>query len=273
MRWGRATKELAGAGSLGSMPNDKKVAASEMRRLMEQGTTRDPDWFRFGDRVLAPSEVIELLDSFVTEDRKRRIDAVLDQRTYNLTVVVDGMVDTGNVAAVMRTADGFGLQSFHAIDTAGTYKHSRRTSQGAQKWLDRYRWRAMGPCVEYLRHRGYRLVAAHLDPAATPIDSVDFGEPTALVFGNELAGVSPELLDVVDETVFIPISGFVESYNISVAAGICLQQARTDRIARLGRHGDLTRSDRDRLRAVFMMKSVKHHRPVIERLLAEATAD
>ena len=127
--------------------------------------------------------------------------------------------------------------------------------------------------VEHLRDGGYRLVAAHVDRAATPVDRVDFGDRTALVFGNELAGVSPELLDLVDETVYIPISGFVESYNISVAAGICLQQARTDRIGRLGRHGDLTHSDRDRLRAVFMMKSVKHHRPVIERLLAESAAD
>jgi tRNA (guanosine-2'-O-)-methyltransferase len=251
------------------MPNDKEVAAAEMLRLVEQGTTRDPHWFTFGERRLTPGEVVDLLLPFVTEERMRRIAEVLSQRTYNLTVVLDGMVDTGNVAAVMRTADGFGLQSFHAVDTAGTYKHSRRTAQGAQKWLDRYRWRAAAACVEYLRSNDYRLLAAHVDPAATPIDSVDFGERTALVFGNELAGVSNELLGMIDDSVFIPISGFVESYNVSVAAGVCLHVARRDRMVRLGRHGDLIGSDRDRLEAVFMMKSVKHHRALIERLLSE----
>jgi tRNA (guanosine-2'-O-)-methyltransferase len=253
------------------MPNDKKLAASEMLRLVEQGTTRDPHWFTFGDRRLTPEQVSELLLPFVTDDRIRRLDAVLDERTYNTTVVVQGMVDTGNVAAVMRTADGLGLQAFHAIDTAGTYKHSRRTAQGAQKWLDRYRWRTAGACVDYLRAEGYRLVAAHVDPSATPIDEVDFSERTALILGNELEGVTTELLSLVDGTVFIPISGFVESYNISVAAGMCLLAARSDRIRRLGRNGDLPDEDRERLRAVFMMKSVKHHREVIERLLADRT--
>jgi len=252
------------------VPNDKKVAAAEMLRLIEQGTTRDRSWFSFGERQLSTGEVVELLLPFVTADRMSRIDEVLANRTYNLTIAVDGMVDTGNVAAVMRTADGFGLQSFHAIDTAGTYKHSRRTAQGAQKWLDRYRWRAAADAVEYLRADGYRVVAAHVDRHATPIEEIDFGRRTALVFGNELAGVSDELLACADTTTFIPISGFVESYNISVAAGVCLAAARRDRIQRLGRHGDLSTEDRDRLRAVFMMKSVKHHREVIERLLADS---
>jgi tRNA (guanosine-2'-O-)-methyltransferase len=251
------------------MPNDKEVAAAEMLRLIGQGTTRDPHWFSFGDRRLSPDEVVELLLPFVTDDRVRRLDEVVGERTYNLTVAVEGMVDTGNVAAVMRTADGFGLQAFHAIDTAGTYKHSRRTARGAQKWLDRYRWRSVADCVEYLRAEGYRLIAAHVDPTATPIEEVDFSRRTALLFGNELAGVSDEALAMVEDTTFIPVSGFIESYNISVAAGLCLYAARNDRIRRLGRQGDLPAEDRDRLRAVFMMKSVKHHRALIERLLVE----
>ena len=182
------------------------------------------------------------------------------------------MVDSGNVSAVMRTADAFGVQPFHAIDTASSYKHSRRTSQGAEKWLDRYRWKSVPDCVSFLRSAGYRIVAAHLDAGSVPIHEIDFSTPTAIAFGNKLEGLSPELLDAADLNAMIPISGFVQSFNISVAAGLCLYRARESRRDRLGRHGDLGDDDRDRLRAVFTMKSVRHHELLVARALGHESA-
>ena len=251
------------------MPSDPVVASREIERLLRGGprTSFDPDWFRFGDVVVSPETVVAILEPHLTERRLDRIEDVLDHRTYSLAVVVDGMVDTGNVSAMMRTADAFGVQPFHAIDTAGSYKHSRRTSQGAEKWLDRYRWRSVDDCVNSLRTAGYRIVAAHPDEAAKPISEVGFGDSTALVFGNELEGISPDLLAAADVITAIPMSGFVRSFNISVAAGVCLNAAREDRIERLGRHGDLNPDDRARLGAVFVMKSVRHAEALIQHSL------
>jgi tRNA (guanosine-2'-O-)-methyltransferase len=251
------------------MPSDPVVAAREMQRLLSSGprTSFDPEWFRFGDATLTPSEVVAILRPHLTDRRAGRIERVLDERTYHLTVVVEGMVDSGNVSAVMRTADGFGVQAFHAIDTASSYKHSRRTSQGAEKWLDRYRWRTVDECVGFLRAAGYRIVAAHPDETSQPIEEVDLAAPSALVFGNELAGLSDGLAAAADVRVRIPLSGFVQSFNISVAAALCLYRARRDRITRLGAHGDLLPADRERLRAVFTMKSVRNHEAVVRRVL------
>ena len=242
-----------------------------MQRLLVGGprTSFDPGWFRFGDRDLRPRQVVDILRAHLTQQRLARIEEVLGERTYNLTVVVEGLVDSGNVSAVMRTADGFGVQAFHAIDTASSYKHSRRTSRGAEKWLDRYRWRSQDDCTAFLRSAGYRLVAADLSDDAVAIDAVDFSVPTAIMFGNELAGLSTALLAASDIRAMIPISGFVQSFNISVAAALCLLRARDDRLRLLGTHGDLGDEDRDRLRAVFAMKSVRHHRLVIERAIAQ----
>lgn len=257
------------------MPSDPIVAAREMERLLTSGprTTLDPGWFQFGERRLDADEVVALLRPHLTERRIDRIEEVLDERTYNLAVVVDGMVDSGNVSAVMRTADAFGTQAFHAIDTASSYKHSRRTSQGAEKWLDRYRWRSVAAAVGFLRSAGYQIVAAHPSGGAIPIQEVDFGRPTALVFGNELAGLSAETVEAADVLARIPIGGFVQSFNISVAAGLFLYQARSDRRRRLGMHGDLDAENRNRLRAVFTMKSVRHHRLVIERALGQESRE
>ncbi len=150
------------------MPSDPVVARYEMRRLLTRRTSRDPEWFTFGDRTLSPAEVTAILEPYATQERLAKIDEVLDRRTSSLTVVVEGMVDTGNVAAVLRTADGFGVQDFHAIDTARSYKHSKRTSQGAEKWIDRYRWRSPAECVAHLHESGFDVVAAHLDPKGHP---------------------------------------------------------------------------------------------------------
>lgn len=106
--------------------------------------TDDPEWFVFGDDVVGPSDIVSILSPWISDSRRDRIERALVNRTNNITVVVEGMVDLGNVSAVMRTADGFGVQSIHAIDTADVYKRSRRTTRGTDKWTDRYRWVDVG---------------------------------------------------------------------------------------------------------------------------------
>jgi tRNA (guanosine-2'-O-)-methyltransferase len=240
-----------------------------MDGLLRRGrlTSYDPSWFRYGDAVLEPAEIVAILRPHLTAERIARIDGVLADRTYNLAVVIDGMVDTGNVSAVMRSADAFGVQAFHAVDRAGGYKHSKRTAQGARKWVDRWVWKEPAEAIAELRHQSYRLVVADLDPAATPIGQTDLSRRTALVFGNELAGVSEDFLAAADEVVAIGMSGFAQSLNISVAAAICLYEARRCRVERLGAHGDLEDADRRRLQAVFTIKSVRHSRKIIERAI------
>ena len=253
------------------MASDPKVARKEMEGLLRGGrlTTFDPSWFRYGDQVLPPAQVVEILLPHLTDRRLETIDRALDQRTYNLAVVIDGMVDTGNVAAVMRSADAFGVQALYAVDRSASYKHSKRTAQGVRKWVDRWVFKSGDECVAALRDRGYRIVAADLSDDAVPVDEVDFSPPTALVFGNELAGLSQEMAAAAEVTASIPMSGFTQSLNISVAAAIFLHEARRDRTARLGRHGDLSEADRERLRAVFAVKSVKKARQIIERHLRD----
>ena len=133
--------------------------------------------------------------------------------------------------------------------------------------VDRWVWRDAGGAIDALRDRGYRMVVADLDPEAVAPEAIDFSRRTALVVGNELAGVSAPIREAADEVVQISMSGFAQSLNISVAAGILLRQARRDRIKRLGSHGDLTVEDKARLRAVFAVKSVRHARKIIDRAL------
>lgn len=251
------------------MSDPRKTATPrEMRNLVAATRTDDPSWFTYGENTIEPSRLIDILKPHLSQGRRATIESVVASRTNSLTVVVEGMVDVGNVSAVMRTADGFGVQALHSIDTAGTYKRSKRTTQGADKWIDRYRWEGTGDCYEHLRANGFRVVATALHQDATPLDDVDLTGPSAVVFGNELDGLSEYAITEADEVLTIPMLGFTESFNISVAAAIVLQEATRQRIERFGHVGDLDAATAERIAAVWYAKSVPKARRIVEHHLA-----
>lgn len=89
------------------------------------------------------------------------------------------------------------------------------------------------------------------------IYDMDWSCPTAIVVGNEGRGISDEALQLSDLCCSIPMKGMVDSFNVSVAAGIIMHHAVCDRISRLGCHGDLTLEERQILRAEFYLRHGK----------------
>ena len=76
------------------------------------------------------------------------------------------------------------------------------------------------------------------------------------MLGNERAGVSDEVVDAADHCAFIEMSGFVESFNISVAAALVMYEARSQRQRKLGYHGDLPPVEAEALKASMMMRTL-----------------
>lgn len=247
------------------MPHRNAATPEEMRALIAGRRTDDPTWFEYGGEVLEPSRIVEILTDHLTERRRTEIEGVLDDRTLDVAVVVDGMVDLGNVSAIMRSAEAFGYQTVHAIDTSNAFKRSRRTTRGADKWIDRYRWEDSESCLASLRGEGFRILLADALPDAVPLMEADLTGRIAIVFGNERDGVSTATRSNVDELVRIPMGGFVESLNVSVAASIMLHEVHRQRVTRYGRNGDLSSGDRDRIRAVWYLKSVRGSEAIVQR--------
>ncbi len=236
-------------------------------RVVKGGRTL-PDRFLVGDVELPPPEICRRLTPYLSPERAARIERVLDGRTYGIATVVEGLANSGNVSAVMRTAEGFGFQRFDLVAGEAPFKHSRRTAQGADKWLDVRGWYEPADCADALRKEGYRIVAAHLAEGARASWDIDFTRRTAIVFGNEMRGVSPVMLSAADDLCVVPIDGFVQSFNISVAAAMLLYQARMSR-ERAGLGGDLTDDERGRMRAEFYRRSVRN----CDLLLAQSLAN
>jgi tRNA (guanosine-2'-O-)-methyltransferase len=247
-------------------------AEQEMSRLLASGGTPpiDEDPFTIGDVRLSPGRIVGLLRPHMMERRLERIRAVVAGRTRAVVPVVEGLVNTGNVSAVMRSTEALGYQDMHVVRGQNErYKHSQRTAQGAQHWLDVWHWDAPGDCAAHLKEAGYRLVAMHLHADTVPIRELDFTEPTALIFGNEEAGVTDAMLEETDAACEVPLPGFTESFNVSVAAGVALHHAQQDRLDRQGGHADLSEEAQDRLVARFCLRSVNNAEQILRRKLGE----
>ncbi|MDD9940690.1 MAG: RNA methyltransferase [Myxococcales bacterium] len=204
--------------------------------------------------------VIDALSPLLTPARLARIDAVVAQRTRSVVPVLDGLIDPHNVAAVLRSADAFGIQDVHVIQGTEAFVASHRVAQGTEQWLDLVRHADAQACARHLRASGYRLLVAQMEAEVTPAQLPDLGK-VAVVFGNEHAGVSPQLTEIADGRYGIPMRGFVESLNVSVASAITLQHATQHRA------GDLSLLEQQELRARFMMLSVDRADEIIAEYL------
>lgn len=199
-----------------------------------------------------PAElVIDALGRIVTPARLRRIEEVVAGRTDDLVVVLDRIGDPHNSSAVLRSADAFGVQEVHAIVGDHGFRASRGVSKGTQRWLDVTRYESAEACARRLKADGYTIYVATMDGETTP-ERLRETSRLAVVFGNEHHGVSPSMRRLADGTFSIPMRGFVESLNISVAAAITLQTLMRD-----GRPA-LEPARRRALLARFLMNSVKN---------------
>lgn len=168
------------------------------------------------------------LDQFVSDHKKEFIERVLKFRTRHVTVVLEDIFQSQNASAVIRTCECMGLQDVHIVENTSQYHLNTRVLKGADKWLDLVRHRVKNQnntesCFEQLRTNGYKILVA--DPSEDGVsihDLVPDAGKVALVFGNELKGVSPYAVQHADVKVRIPMFGFTESLNISVSVAICL---------------------------------------------------
>jgi tRNA (guanosine-2'-O-)-methyltransferase len=206
-------------------------------------------------------QVIAALQPLLSEERIARIDAVISRRTHAVVPVLEAVDDPRNVSAVLRSAEAFGLQEVHLVTGSQPFMASRLITQGAERWLD-LRWHE-GPdaCVAALRSRGFKVYVASMDGARRPED-LSAVYKAAIVFGNEKTGVGAALAALADERVAVPMSGFSQSLNVSVAAAITLYAATR------GRSSELDENARTELRARYMLLSVARGAEVVAEQLS-----
>jgi tRNA (guanosine-2'-O-)-methyltransferase len=198
-----------------------------------------------------------------TDERKARILSVIDARLQSVTVVLDRLLDPHNTAAILRTSEGLGLSEAHIVshESHDALAH-RRVTQDAHKWLDVELHASGAKAADALRARGFEVWAGHLDENARLYQELPADRPVALLFGNEHEGPSAETLRACTGTFRIPMAGFTQSFNVSVAAGIALAHTADARRKYLKSAGDLTGHARVQLQERFTLLAAKLARRV-----------
>jgi TrmH family RNA methyltransferase len=143
-----------------------------------------------------------------------------------LVPVLCSVRDPGNAGAILRSADAAGAAGVvFARDSVDVYNSKAvRASAGSLFHLPVVRDVDAAEAVEALRGRGARVFAAAAD-GDLPMQSADLAGPTALLLGNEAWGIPPEVRDLADATVRVPIRGDAESLNLAAAAALLMFEA------------------------------------------------
>lgn len=212
------------------------------------------------------AELLEYLESFLTERRKYLFKKVIDQRTNHFTVATQDVYQLHNTSAVIRSCDVFGIQNVHVVEEVNLKKIDREIAMGAQKWVDINRYTSTMECIAHLRKENYRIVATS-PHQGVPLQDFDIHQPAALFFGTETNGLSEEVLQEADEFIQIPMFGFTESLNISVSAAIILQDLSA-RLRKSDVNWQLSEEEKVMKRLDWAKKNLKNSAKIIERFQA-----
>lgn len=149
-----------------------------------------------------------------------------------LVLVVDNVRSKENIGALFRTADGAGVGEMVlcGISPCPTNRFGNSDGKIAKSALGAEQsvaWRHEGSCakaVQGLRTNGYRIVVLEQAPQSVEYTAVKSArnEKVVLVVGNEVDGVSPDVIALADTVMHIPMYGKKESLNVTTATGIAL---------------------------------------------------
>jgi len=145
---------------------------------------------------------------------------------FPVAVVLDNVRSMHNIGSIFRTADGFAVEQIYlcGITAQPPHREIEKTALGATQSVSWTYYENPLHAVQKLRTEGYSIIA--IEQAAGSIALHEFepqtGEKYAIIFGNEVNGVSDEVMQIIDTCIEIPQFGTKHSFNIVVSAGIVL---------------------------------------------------
>ncbi len=199
---------------------------------------------------------IERVGHFLTGERRGRIERVLAARLGSLAIAVEGIHDPGNLLAILRTSEAFGVARFGVVGVT-VDDVRRKAGRGARPWLEPASYASIEELRATAERSGMVLAAACVEPGVThTVDTLPVERPLCLLFGGERDGLSPAARAAAALHFTVPMVGMVESLNVSVAAGVVLHTLARRRRDFLGVSGDLADDERDALRLRWYAASV-----------------
>ncbi len=165
----------------------------------------------------------------MTPERLERINAMLNHRQPDLSVCMEGVHKTHNLAAVVRTCDAIGVSDVHAVWKNEEMQVLGGSAAGSQNWVNVNNYSKTEDAIVALKQQGMQVLVTNLSDTAVDFREIDYTKPTAIILGQEKFGTSEKALELADQDIVIPMVGMVQSLNVSVACSVVLYEAQRQR--------------------------------------------
>jgi len=165
----------------------------------------------------------------MTPERLERINTMLDKRQPDLTVCMEGVHKTHNLAAVVRSCDAIGVSDVHVVWKSDEMEVRGGSAAGSQNWIDVHNHHKTTDAIAAMKAQGMQILVTNLSDTAIDFREVDYTKPTAIILGQEKFGASATALALADQDIIIPMVGMVQSLNVSVACSVVLYEAQRQR--------------------------------------------
>lgn len=213
-------------------------------------------------------DLLAYLEGYLTEERKQRFLEVLQHRTKHITIAIEDVYQMHNTSAIIRSCDVFGVQEVHVVEDRFAKRLDKNIAMGAEKWVDVHRYHNTKDCIANLKQQGYQIIATTPHNDSTLLPEFYPEQKSAIFFGTEKEGLSADVMHQADGYLKIPMVGFSESLNVSVAAAIIIQdlahKVRTSTVDWQLKETEILEKRMD-----WTQKSIQHVEGIIKRYLAE----
>ena len=194
---------------------------------------------------------------FITKNRWDNFIKILDDRTNYVTIILEDIYHEHNISACLRSADCFGIQNVNIIEQNHSFKDNKEISMGASKWININKYNKTSSAIKKLKKEGYKIVlTSPHNSEKTIFDNSLIKNKVAILFGSEVNGCSNDAKKLADEFMSIPMYGFTESYNISVAVALTLQHL-TNQLRKSELNWQLSQNEKNKIIEDWLKKSIK----------------
>ena len=211
-------------------------------------------------------EIYDYLQQFLTNERLSKIEHFSKESSDFVLPVMEDVYQFRNAAAIVRSVEACGFHHVVALEEENVFNPNLKVTKGAETWVQVEKMPNNLDSLKEIKSRGYRILAVSPEKNATMLPDYEVKEPIALVFGTELEGVSDEILDFADETLAIPMFGFTKSFNVSVAAAICMYELK-QKLIKSGIEYQLSDEKLLELKIRWAKNSIKSSEQILERFL------
>lgn len=219
------------------------------------------------------NKLYQWLLQFISDAKKEKFEEKLNYRTRYFTAVLENVIDHHNTNGVIRSCEALGMQDAYIISNMEGFKAAKSVNKGSHKWMNIHKYkqestRNLQTCVSDLKEKGYSIiVTAPYKNDFTP-ETIDINKPLAICFGQESTGITQELMEQADGFLKIPMYGFTESFNISVAAGIVFYELNK-RLRESKINWQLSEAEKNEIRWQWLEKCLDNQEYLLRRFKAD----